>query len=112
MSATVRPKLRITHCSRAEMPGPGSQAGIRALGVMRLSLGVENFDDRILELNGRAHRSSEICRAWDFAGSLDFPQINLDLISGMLGESDETWTSSVEEAVRLGPPTCDLRLRD
>ena len=29
------------------------------LGVTRLSLGVENFDDQILELNGRAHRSPE-----------------------------------------------------
>ena len=30
------------------------------MGVTRLSLGVENFDDRILEINGRAHRSPEI----------------------------------------------------
>ena len=35
-------------------------AAIRDMGVTRLSLGVENFDDRILELNGRAHRSPEI----------------------------------------------------
>ena len=35
-------------------------AAIRQMGVTRLSLGVENFDDRILELNGRAHRSREI----------------------------------------------------
>src|SRR5262245_12880034 len=35
-------------------------AAIRTIGVTRLSLGVENFDDRILELNGRAHRSPEI----------------------------------------------------
>jgi oxygen-independent coproporphyrinogen-3 oxidase len=33
-------------------------AAIREMGVTRLSLGVENFDDRILELNGRAHRSA------------------------------------------------------
>ena len=32
-------------------------AVIRGIGVTRLSLGVENFDDEILELNGRAHRS-------------------------------------------------------
>ena len=38
-------------------------AAIREMGVTRLSLGVENFDDRILELNGRAHRSPEIGRA-------------------------------------------------
>ncbi len=35
------------------------------IGVTRLSLGVENFDDRILELNGRAHRSPEIDRTYE-----------------------------------------------
>ena len=34
------------------------------MGVTRLSLGVENFNDRILELNGRAHRSPEIDRVY------------------------------------------------
>ena len=33
---------------------------IREIGVTRLRLGVENFDDHILEINGRAHRSQEI----------------------------------------------------
>ena len=42
-------------------------AAIRDMGVTRLSLGVENFDDRILELNGRAHRSPEIERVYDLA---------------------------------------------
>src|SRR6266850_6371730 len=37
---------------------------IRDLGVTRLSLGVENFDDHILEINGRAHHSKEIARAY------------------------------------------------
>ena len=41
---------------------------IRKMGVTRLSLGVENFDDRILEINGRAHRSPEIETAYRFGG--------------------------------------------
>ncbi|SVB94158.1 uncharacterized protein METZ01_LOCUS247012, partial [marine metagenome] len=49
-------------------------ASIRELGVTRLSLGIENFDDKILEVNGRAHRSPEIFRAYDFARSIGFPQ--------------------------------------
>ena len=55
---------------------------IRAMGVTRLSLGVENFDDHILEINGRAHRSQEIARAYSYARSIGFPQINIDLIAG------------------------------
>jgi coproporphyrinogen III oxidase-like Fe-S oxidoreductase len=83
-------------------------AAIRELGITRLSFGVENFDDRILELNGRAHRSPEIYRAWDYAASLGFPQINLDLIAGMLGETDATWERSVAEALRLAPDSLTI----
>src|SRR5690349_15933042 len=43
---------------------------IRDLGVTRLSLGVENFSDHILDINGRAHRSREIHRAYNFAREL------------------------------------------
>ena len=39
---------------------------LRELGVTRLSLGVENFSDAVLEENGRAHLSAEIYRAWDW----------------------------------------------
>src|ERR1700736_6701203 len=49
------------------------------------------FGGAILEANGRAHRSGEIGRAYEFARALDFPQINIYLIAGMLGESDENW---------------------
>src|ERR1700730_15594381 len=70
---------------------PSKLAAIRQMGVTRLSLGVENFDDRILELNGRAHRSPEIGEAYRYARALDFPQINIDLIAGMLGATEENW---------------------
>jgi oxygen-independent coproporphyrinogen-3 oxidase len=77
-------------------------AAIRDLGVTRLSLGIENFDDHILELNGRAHRSPEILRAYQFAQSLKFPQINIDLIAGMLGETEENWQDCIQKTIALG----------
>jgi oxygen-independent coproporphyrinogen III oxidase len=78
------------------------------LGVTRLSLGVENFDDRILEINGRAHRSPEIGTAYGFARSLQFPQINIDLIAGMLGESDDNWQRNIEKTVALEPDSITI----
>lgn len=83
-------------------------ATIRQLGVTRLSLGVENFDDTILEVNGRAHRSGEIARAYRFARSLDFPQINIDLIAGMLGETDENWHDCVRKTLELDPDSVTI----
>src|ERR1700730_945034 len=76
-------------------------AAIRRMGVTRLSLGVENFDDRILELNGRAHRSPEIGQAYRYARSLAFPQINIDLIAGMLGETNENWQRCLQKTLEL-----------
>jgi oxygen-independent coproporphyrinogen-3 oxidase len=76
---------------------------IRRMGVSRLSLGVENFDDRILELNGRAHRSPEIVRTFEHARAIGFPQINIDLIAGMLGETDANWQACVRRTLELEP---------
>jgi len=81
---------------------------IRSLGVTRLSLGVENFDDKILEVNGRAHRSGEIDRAYDQARALDFPQINIDLIAGMLGETDANWQRCIERTLALDPDSVTI----
>jgi coproporphyrinogen III oxidase-like Fe-S oxidoreductase len=83
-------------------------AAIRDMGVTRLSLGVENFDDRILELNGRAHRSPEIGRAYAFARSLGFPQINIDLIAGMLGETDGNWRACIDRTLALDPDSVTI----
>ena len=92
-------------------PGTLSQsklAAIRKIGVTRLSLGVENFDDRVLELNGRAHRSPEIAEAYQYARALDFPQINIDLIAGMLGETEENWRRCVQKTLELEPDSVTI----
>ena len=81
---------------------------IRKLGVTRLSLGIENFDDHVLEINGRAHRSAEIFRAYEFARSIEFPQINIDLIAGMLGETDANWTACIDRTVALAPDSVTI----
>ncbi|HEX4915477.1 MAG TPA: coproporphyrinogen-III oxidase family protein [Vicinamibacterales bacterium] len=83
-------------------------AAIRDLGVTRLSLGVENFSDRILELNGRAHRSPEIGRAYEAARALGFAQINIDLIAGMLGETEANWQDCVDRTLALAPDSVTI----
>ncbi len=81
---------------------------IRGLGVTRLSLGVENFDDHILELNGRAHRSKELHRSLAFAQTLNFPQLNIDLIAGMVDETEDNWKRCVGEAIRYAPDSVTI----
>jgi len=86
----------------------GKLEAIRGMGVTRLSLGVENFDDRILELNGRAHRSPEILTAYATARRLGFPQVNIDLIAGMLGETDANWEDCVRRTLELSPDSITI----
>jgi oxygen-independent coproporphyrinogen III oxidase len=81
---------------------------IRDLGVTRLSLGVENFSDHILDINGRAHRSREIHRAYHFARELEFPQINIDLIAGMVEETEENWRDCVRKTMELEPDSITI----
>ncbi|MBM3875482.1 MAG: coproporphyrinogen III oxidase family protein [Verrucomicrobia bacterium] len=81
---------------------------IRDLGVTRLSLGVENFDDHILEINGRAHHSKEIARAYAFARSVGFPQINIDLIAGMVEETEANWRENIRKTLELAPDSVTI----
>jgi oxygen-independent coproporphyrinogen-3 oxidase len=81
---------------------------IRRLGVTRLSLGVENFDDQVLDVNGRAHRSPEIGRSFAHAKAVGFPQINIDLIAGMLGETDANWRLNIERTLELDPDSVTI----
>ncbi len=81
---------------------------LKTLGVTRLSLGVENFDPRILEDNNRAHRALEIHRTYEAARAIGFEQINLDLIAGMVGETDENWRRCVEATIALDPESVTI----
>jgi len=81
---------------------------IKDLGITRLSLGIENFDDEILKVNGRAHTSKEIGPAYRFARSIGFPQINIDLIAGMVGETDANWRECVRKTIELDPDSVTI----
>jgi oxygen-independent coproporphyrinogen-3 oxidase len=81
---------------------------LKDIGVTRLSLGIEHFDDEILAANGRAHLSPEVYRAYAWAREIDFPQINIDLIAGMIGETEEKWRDAVRRALELQPDSLTI----
>ena len=94
-------------CEPGTLSEPKVKA-LKALGMTRISLGVENFDDQILESNGRAHLSAEILRAWDWIKAAEFPSTNVDLIAGMVGETDESWAATVEKTLALEPDSVTI----
>jgi oxygen-independent coproporphyrinogen-3 oxidase len=92
-------------------PGTLSEPKVRTLkmlGMTRISLGVENFADDVLEANGRAHLSAEILRAWDWIKAAEFPNTNVDLIAGMVGDTFASWQSTVEKTLSLEPDSITI----
>ncbi len=93
-------------------PGTLSETKVKTLrnelGVTRLSLGIENFDDKILEENGRAHLSKQVFNAWEWITEADFPNVNIDLISGMVGENWENWKRNVVKTLELSPESVTI----
>ena len=81
---------------------------LKELGITRLSLGVENFTDAILEENGRAHLSKEVYRAWDWIQAADFHNVNIDLISGMVGETWDNWKLNIAKTIELSPDSVTI----
>jgi len=92
-------------------PGTLNEVKLRALselGITRLSLGIEHLDDHILGINGRAHKSKEAYAAYAFARAAGFAQINVDLIAGMVEETEEKWAETVAKTIELAPDSVTI----
>lgn len=72
-----------------------------ALGVNRLSIGVQSFDDALLRTLGRAHDADGARRAIA-AAQERFDNVSVDLMCGLPGQDTETFCASVREAISLG----------
>jgi oxygen-independent coproporphyrinogen-3 oxidase len=94
-------------CEPGTLAEPKVQA-LQQLGVTRLSLGVENFSDKILEENGRAHKSPEVFKAWEWIDAAGFPNVNIDLIAGMVGETWDNWRDCVRRTIELAPDSVTI----
>lgn len=81
---------------------------LKRLGINRLSIGVQSLNDRIQQLNGRPARAEQFFRLYDYARSLDFRSINLDFMSGMVGETFETWQAQIDAVLKLAPDNVSL----
>ena len=81
---------------------------LRSRGVNRISLGVQQWDDRILALNGRVHRSADIERALGSIRATGFDTVNCDLIAGLVGETDQTFFDSLEKLLEHEPDSITI----
>ena len=87
-------------------PGTFEQAkfkGYRALGINRLSIGVQSFQEAKLKALGRIHDGNEAIRAADMARAAGFDNFNLDLMHGLPEQSIEDALFDLRTAISQGP---------
>lgn len=65
------------------------------LGVICLSFGVENFIDVIFSENGCVYLLGEIYMVWEWIKEVDFLNVNIDFIVGMVGEIWDNWKDNI-----------------
>jgi len=81
---------------------------LRDVGVTRISMGVQSLDDELLKLNGRVHLREDVLRAYRMIQQTGFDWINLDLMCGLLGETDVTWRETVRQVIALAPESVTI----
>ena len=76
---------------------------LRKAGVNRLSLGMQSACDQELQDVHRPHTFQQVVEAVHAARKAKIKNLNLDLIYGLPGQTEESWHNSVEQAIALGP---------
>lgn len=75
----------------------------RALGINRLSIGIQSFQEAKLKALGRIHNGDEAVRAADMARQAGFDNFNLDLMHGLPDQSQDDALSDLRQAIALAP---------
>ena len=75
----------------------------REYGVNRLSFGLQSADDKELERIGRIHGYRDFLRSYELARKTGFDNINIDVMSGLPGQSIESWEKTLKEVTGLEP---------
>src|SRR5438270_3960039 len=78
-------------------------AFLRNLGITRISLGVQSWNDDLLKLLGREHNARQAKESFDILRAAGFSNINIDLMFGLPGQSLEQWRSTLEKTIALQP---------
>ncbi|MBI4187915.1 MAG: radical SAM family heme chaperone HemW [Chloroflexi bacterium] len=81
---------------------------IRALGVNRLSLGIQSLDDKELALLGRIHTYAQAIDAVLSARNSDFTNLNLDLIYGFPSQTQSDWQKTLDKVIEIAPEHLSL----
>jgi oxygen-independent coproporphyrinogen-3 oxidase len=107
-SFAVAPDAEITSEANPGTADTELFAALVAMGVNRLSMGVQVFDDAELRWLGRMHTAAEAEAAYESARRAGFANINLDFMFGLPSQSEKTWLGTLARATSLAPDHISL----
>lgn len=82
--------------------------GLRALGINRISFGVQSLHDPTLRVLGRIHTAAEAIETFRQAERAGFERINLDFIFGLPGQTAAQWAWTLDRLAEIGPEHVSL----
>jgi oxygen-independent coproporphyrinogen-3 oxidase len=76
---------------------------LRSLGINRLNIGIQSFDNQLLNFLGRRHSASDALASMKAARNAGFANIGLDLIYGVQHQNIKSWDKTLQKAITLKP---------
>jgi len=82
---------------------PRKAALLRNMGVDRISLGIQSWDDELLKILGREHNSAQADASYQILRDTGFTNVSIDLMFGLPGQTLAQWEATLEKTIALGP---------
>lgn len=100
---SISKKVEITvECNPATLT-PQKLEAYKKMGVNRISIGAQSFDDEVLEGLGRIHKAEDITDTFSMAREAGFDNINLDLMFAVPKQGIKSWRNTLKKAIALKP---------
>jgi len=99
----LAPNAEVTTEANPESVDPAYLAELRAAGFTRVSFGMQSAREHVLAVLDRRHTPGRPQRCVDWARDAGFEHVNLDLIYGTPGETDDDWRATLDATVQAAP---------
>jgi oxygen-independent coproporphyrinogen-3 oxidase len=76
---------------------------LRSLGINRISMGVQSWDPKLLEVLGRVHTGPQAERSYEILREARFDNLNLDLMFAVPAQTRKQWLLTLERTISLAP---------
>ena len=76
---------------------------MRQMGINRINIGIQSFDEEVLDFLGRRHSAKQAISAIEASRKAGFQNIGLDLIYGVPGQDINSWLTTLKQAVAFSP---------